>query len=141
MANKRPQTVPEGCPLTGAQFDIVQMLCDGLTYDEIALRRKTAASTVRTICHGAYQRLGVTSSTTAVAAMFRNGWFGWVRPEPTVSATQTTPKPAGPEPFPLTPFMRAYLAEFDKFLSGTGADCMRARRGMSVALVGMRNGG
>lgn len=113
---------PPDCPLTRRQWQIMLLLADGMTGQEIALHLGMSPSTVRRHSHGAFQRLGVPNTAAAVAAIYRNGWVGYEVP---------------PKPDRWPPLVRSYLEALDRYLA-TGDP--RAREAMSIAVGGMRDG-
>lgn len=117
--------VPEGCPLTPTQFLVLQRICEGLTYKQVALERARSPKTIRQHVHAAYQRLGVSSSHQALTLMGRRGWADW-KPPP------------DPDPLQTNPFLRAYITELDAWLA-SGMRDNRARIGMRLAIAGQRN--
>jgi DNA-binding CsgD family transcriptional regulator len=116
-------SVPAGCPLTARQFEMATLLTRGLTRDQIAAQLGVSCSTVRTILHQAYVRLGVANGAQAVAVFAARGWLDGVPPLP--DRDQRTDR-----------FARVYLDAFDSYLR-TGSD--RARRAMDIALLGARH--
>jgi DNA-binding CsgD family transcriptional regulator len=124
---RHKHAVPDDCPLTTTEFEIVSALCDGSTPQQIAMQRASSPSTVRTHLHGAYVKLGVGNSGQAIVTMMRSGWLGY------------TPAPPEPPESKLSPFLKAYLGEFDKYLA-SGMTCKQSRDGMRIALAGARNG-
>jgi DNA-binding CsgD family transcriptional regulator len=123
--------VPYGCPLSPRQFEVLTVLCDGLSYHEAAARLGIGFSSIRT--HAAYARrkLGVRSTAEAVAMMGRSGWWGWVPPEP-------PPPPREPEPSDFVkthPWAAAILAEFDQWNASRWSD-QCARDGLHIAAQG-----
>jgi DNA-binding CsgD family transcriptional regulator len=124
--------VPDGCPLTPRQFELLRRLGeDGLTYAQLGLELGVAMSTIRTHTHAAFSRLGVPGLAQAISLMGRRGWLGWTPPAP---PQQVTSKLAATHPF-----LHAYVSELDKWLA-SGMRDSRARRGMKLALIGARNG-
>jgi len=74
---------PRGeCPLTPAELRAVELLMDGLSYEEIAEHLGRATSTIRSQLHSAYHRLGVTTSYQAVLECVRAGWLTWSQVDP-----------------------------------------------------------
>lgn len=68
--------VPDGCPLTLAEFECVELLAEGLAVKQIAVRRHVTHSTVRGLLNTAYKRLGVVDRAHAVIKCERAGWLG-----------------------------------------------------------------
>jgi DNA-binding CsgD family transcriptional regulator len=123
--------VPEGCPLSPREFEVLERVADGMTYAETGAELGIAVSTVRSTINSAYPRLGVQSSSQAVAEMARSGWLGFTVPP--------GPEPEEKYPERTAPFIRAYLAEFDLWAKSIGEDARRPRDGMGLAAVGLRN--
>lgn len=70
------------CPLTRSELRVLDLLKDGLTYNEIAAAVDRATSTVRSQLHSAYRRLGVTTSHQAVLECVKSGWLAWDEGDP-----------------------------------------------------------
>lgn len=119
--------VPADCPLSRAQYEIVTARCEGKSTRRIAEARCIAEETVRSHLHHAGMTLGVAGTTAVVVEFIRCGWFGQVAAVEMVK-----------EDFRITPGMRAYLAQFDKYLK-SGEKDKRARQGMKIALLGLHN--
>jgi DNA-binding CsgD family transcriptional regulator len=129
--------VPHGCPLTSRQFQVLTLLCDGKTYKQAARELGVSLSTVRTHAHGIIRRLDVHDIKSAIAAMGRRGWWGWVPP-----VMGAPPPPPEPPPAELDvqcgPWATAVLCEFDKWLASRWSD-QAARDGMRLATRGACN--
>lgn len=67
--------VPAGCPLSRAEFEVIGLLAEGLTYKQIALRLGKGHSTVRSHLHNAYGRLGVFDRAQAILRCEQEGWL------------------------------------------------------------------
>jgi putative nucleotidyltransferase with HDIG domain len=65
----------EPSPLTRAQEQVLRGLAEGKVYKEIARDLGLSTSTVRSHCHGAYQRLGVSDRSQAVLQATARGWI------------------------------------------------------------------
>jgi DNA-binding CsgD family transcriptional regulator len=118
--------VPDGCPLSPRQFEVINLLCDGLSYHEAARRLGIAVTTVRSHVDAAHKKLGVRSTAQAVAMMGRSGWWGWIAPEP------------DPEPSSFVknrPWAGAILVEFNRWLASGFAD-QDARDALHIAAQG-----
>lgn len=126
-ASRRREGVPDDCPLTAREFEVLGLLAEGLAMKQVAAKLGIAASTVRIQAHTGYRRLGVGNVTQAVAMMSRRGWLGWTPPPP-----QPPVEPEGK----LPPFARAYLEAFDEHLR-SGSE--QSRRSMRIALYGQAN--
>src|SRR5579859_7035473 len=101
--------------LSAREYEAMSLLCEGLTYQGIAERMGTTATTVRTQLHLAYQKLGVNRGTAAILRMQELGRM--VRPEP-------EPEPEPDEP-PLSEGWKAYLRAFDRLLLARDRDVPR----------------
>jgi DNA-binding CsgD family transcriptional regulator len=69
--------VPDGCPLTRREFDVLHLACDGLTDTAIAARLALNPSTVTTLMGRIRGKLDCRYRTQTVALMMRRGWYGW----------------------------------------------------------------
>jgi DNA-binding CsgD family transcriptional regulator len=121
--------VPEGCPLTPRQFQILQLLGDGAINKYIAGHVGISPSTVRSHVEQIRHALGAHNITQAVTEAGRRGWMGW------------TPPPQVEAPSPLVvehPFLAAYLREFERS-RWPNEPCARSVTGMRLALAGHRN--
>lgn len=65
------------CPLTPGELRVLELLKEGLSYQEIATALGRTTSTVRSHLNSAYHRLGVGTSYQAVLACVRAGWLAW----------------------------------------------------------------
>lgn len=103
MLPRRFQTnVPEGCPLTNCEYEILVLLSAGLSMKQVAARRQCHRSTVNSLMSNAYKRLGVHGGQTqAVVLMKDSGWLGALPRRP-----QDPPDPS------VTPVQLAYAACF-----------------------------
>jgi DNA-binding CsgD family transcriptional regulator len=115
-------TVPKGCPLSRAQYHVIEALSRGLTYEQYALEAGVSASTVRSHIAAAYKRLDVSNRAAAVIKCAEKGWLSNLQLD------------MGDEPLPA--FAPAYLQAFDKYLASRSA---RDRREMSIALYGLKS--
>lgn len=72
------KNVPAGCPLTDREYEFLCHLSRGLTYKEAAREMGVAPSTLTSLAHTAYGRLGLQARgiTTAVVLMKDSGWLG-----------------------------------------------------------------
>jgi DNA-binding CsgD family transcriptional regulator len=115
----------EECPLTPAELRVMELLMQGLSYEEIAdaLGRKT--STVRSQLNSAYHRLGVKASYQAVLECVRAGWLVWSEDDPSAALLMRTERvlrelveavAAGHEEEELTETQREYLGYLDNYL-------------------------
>jgi DNA-binding CsgD family transcriptional regulator len=94
--------VPDDCPLTGSEFEVVCLLAEGLSAKQVAARRHCSVSTIRTLAHIAYARLGVRDRVTA-CLLFRDR--GWIAP---LEVRFVPEEPARP----LTSVQRMYVDAF-----------------------------
>jgi DNA-binding CsgD family transcriptional regulator len=121
--------VPEDCPLTPRQFEVLQLLGEGLTAEQVARQLQIEWTTVRSLNHTAFKRLGCANATQAVAIMGQRGWMGWQPPKPVE------------EPTPLAvehPFLAAYLHAFDRSGWPLRQPDAQSAAGMRLALAGHR---
>lgn len=102
-ARRHAGGVPEGCPLSRRQYQVMCGLAAGRTYLEIARGLGISHSTVREHAHVAFRHLGVTGrgASCAVVAMKDSGWLG-AKPR----------RPQEPPDPHLTPVQLAYAACF-----------------------------
>lgn len=73
------------CPLTPAELRVLELLMQGLSYDEIALALDRRTSTIRSQLNSAYRRLGVRTSYQAVLQCVRAGWLVWSEDDPEIA--------------------------------------------------------
>lgn len=101
--------VPYGCPLSPREFEVVQGLADGKTYQAIGLSLGINESTVRSLAHRGFMRIDVTDRAQAVIKCWQYGWIkiGGVAP------VNMGDEPPDPE---VTPEMRVYLVAFMRWL-------------------------
>jgi DNA-binding CsgD family transcriptional regulator len=59
--------------LTDRELDVLALVADGFTIEDIARRLRLGESTVKTHLKRAFRRLGVNSRAHAVAVAFRTG--------------------------------------------------------------------
>ncbi|MDP8903970.1 MAG: response regulator transcription factor [Chloroflexota bacterium] len=64
-----------GLPLSARELDVVALVADGRSNDEIAARLGIAPSTVETHLRRMYERLGVASRTELDTRAVREGWL------------------------------------------------------------------
>lgn len=65
-----------GGRLTPREADVLRLLSDGLTHEQVGRRLNISAETARTHLRKACERLGVTTRTAAVASAIRRGLIG-----------------------------------------------------------------
>lgn len=104
------EPVPHGCPLTPGELEVLDLLADGMDYEQAAERRQCAVSTIRTHTNNIRGKLGAHSIAHAVSTMYRKGWY---------MRGQLPPPPPPPPPVDRLPVLaRTYLELFDRFLAG-----------------------
>jgi len=76
--------IHEGCPLTWRERKIVPLLCQGLTYHEIAVRLRLSTITVRNYRYRIFEKLGV-SNRIELAQLVRSNpkYRGLLNPQTT----------------------------------------------------------
>ena len=141
--------VPDGCPLTGSEFVVVQLVAQGLSYKEVAARLGIAHGTVRIHLHNAYRRLNVLCAMHAVLACVKAGWIdveipGYDRaPDPRADDREGLRRAlsdlAGAirerQP-PVTLRQHAYLEAFDELLRARNSDAAQAARARMLDRLG-----
>jgi DNA-binding CsgD family transcriptional regulator len=65
----------DDCPLTPTEIEILELLSQGLVYKQIAARRETSISTVRSQLQSIYRKLDVIDRAQAVLVAHRAGWI------------------------------------------------------------------
>jgi putative nucleotidyltransferase with HDIG domain len=65
----------EPSPLSRSETLVLRGLAAGQTYKEIAAAHDLSVSTIRSHCHGAYRRLGVSDRSQAVLTATARGWL------------------------------------------------------------------
>jgi DNA-binding CsgD family transcriptional regulator len=65
---------PPACPLTRRELEIVQLLSDGHSGPQVAVRLRLSGSTIRSHTQNIYSKLRVKSSSQAVLQCVRRGW-------------------------------------------------------------------
>ncbi len=113
------------CPLTPAQLRVMRMVCDGFTYQEIALKLERSENTVRTHVHDALRKLGAVNGAQAAVVMMREGWHH-----------HAIASDLGDD-VALSHWTRVYLIEWERFIRGPVECRARARGRSSLALLGM----
>jgi DNA-binding CsgD family transcriptional regulator len=115
----------EECPLTPAELRVLELLMQGLSYEEIAEALGRKPSTIRSQLNSAYHRLGVRASYQAVLECVRAGWLVWSDDDPETALLIRTQKilrelvdavNAGHEDEELTHAQRDYLRHLDEHL-------------------------
>lgn len=127
----RPE-VPEDCPLTARQYEILYWITQGKEQKEVAHLLGLSHSAVRTHCHYAYKLLGVPSATAATVMFMRKGWHA----EETATPSAEQPQHLDHSAYAGLPaFAPAYLNALDRHLAD--GDDKDAARDMSVAMIGL----
>lgn len=67
--------LPEPCPLSERELDVLRLLGEGKVYKQIAAELQLSPSTVRSHLHRAYRRMGVVDRTQAVLMATELGWL------------------------------------------------------------------
>jgi DNA-binding CsgD family transcriptional regulator len=119
-----------GCPLTASELDTLRQVARGLSYESAAQETRRSVSTVRSLLHNAYRRLGVATIAQALVTCTHAGWLDPVPAEGTVVqfADQR-----------VTWAQRLYLEAFDQTLRA-GDDSAEVQRTLSLrqaALTGV----
>lgn len=139
MSNERgrPLTQTLRSPLTPRQHEIFALLCDGLSYRQVADCLGLEATTIRSHAPRIYARLGARGLRQAMVIAARQGWTPWTPPP--------QERRQGAEPREFDPFATGVLAELDRWLASRFADqdardalhhgvaAMCARRGVRPA--------
>jgi DNA-binding NarL/FixJ family response regulator len=71
-----PRSTGTAAALTPRETDVLRLLADGLTHEEVGRRLRISPETARTHLRKACERLGVTTRTAAVARAIRRGLIG-----------------------------------------------------------------
>jgi hypothetical protein len=105
-------------------------MATGLTYAEAASRSRRSTSTIRSLLHTAYKRLGVATIAQALTVCTHAGWLDAVPADGSVVALADRR---------VTWAQRLYLEAFDQSLRAHGepAEMERTRRLREAALSGM----
>jgi DNA-binding CsgD family transcriptional regulator len=130
-----PSTIPAfaGCVLSPSELQTLRQMARGLSYAEAAREAHRSHSTVRSLLHTAYRRLGVSTSAQALAVCWDAGWLDPV-PHDGVAVELGDRR--------VTWAQRLYLEAFDQYLqSGDDLEEVeRTRRLREAALEGMYRG-
>lgn len=70
------RTQREPCPLTARQMDVLELIAQGFTNDEISVRLVLAEGTVRSHVSNILEILGVSGRQQAADMATENGWIG-----------------------------------------------------------------
>ncbi len=106
--------VPDGCPLTNAEYEVMSMYAQGQFTSEICFATGRASSTVRGRVNSANRRLGTTSRTQSLMLMKDSGWLG---------APPRRPNEQDP---PLSHSQMLYLKAFDVWLRDRSSEAQAA---------------
>lgn len=91
--------------LTRRELEILALLAEGLSNDEIAGRLIISPNTVKVHLRNIFEKMGVQSRTEATMEAVRRGWIAvpGLEPAPTAEAATLAPSPALPTWPPLAP--------------------------------------
>jgi DNA-binding CsgD family transcriptional regulator len=134
MSQKRlpPSTTPafSGCVLSPSELQALRLMATGLTYAQAAEQSGRATSTIRSLLHSAYQRLGVTTIAQALSVCSQAGWLDPVSGDGSVVALADRR---------VTWAQRLYLEAFDQSLRAGDdpAEAERTERLRDASLTGM----
>jgi DNA-binding CsgD family transcriptional regulator len=134
----------EPCPLTPAELSALELLMQGLSYEQIADALGRKSSTIRSQLGSAYRRLGVRTSYQAVLQCVRAGWLTWAEDDPElamlarIEALLQELLAAVEARTELTTVQRDYLERLDDYLRARGApERGLSRRQMEQTLEAM----
>ncbi|MDQ3991068.1 MAG: response regulator transcription factor [Actinomycetota bacterium] len=68
------RAAPKANPLSEREVELVRMVADGMTNDQIARALAVGLSTVKVLLSGLFGKIGANDRASAVAVCFRNGW-------------------------------------------------------------------
>jgi len=125
--------VPDDCPLSARQYEVMYWITQGKTQIEVAELLGMAQSTVRTTTHHVYKILGVPNAAAAAVHFMRKGWHAEEAAAP--SAEQPPQRLDHSAYAGLPSFAPAYLHALDRHLAD--GDDKDAARDMSVAMIGL----
>jgi DNA-binding CsgD family transcriptional regulator len=127
-----PSSVPAfaGCVLSPSELQTLRQMARGLSYAEAARETHRSRSTVRSLLHTAYRRLGVSTIAQALTVCWHAGWLDAV-PQDGVVVEFADRR--------VTWAQRLYLEAFDQFLQAGDdlEEVERTRRLREAALEGM----
>jgi DNA-binding CsgD family transcriptional regulator len=130
-----PSSVPAfaGCVLSPSELQTLRQLARGLSYAEAAREAHRSHSTVRSLLHTAYKRLGVTTIAQALVVCWQAGWLDVV-PRDGVVVELADRR--------VTWAQRLYLEAFDQSLRAGDdvEEVERTQRLREAALEGMFRG-
>ena len=108
--------VPMGCPLTPGELEVIVASANGQTVAQHAHETGRSGSTIRTLRHTAYQRLGVAGAEQAFVVCWRNGWVALDGNAVIVAQ----PQPAAAED--LTAEQQLFAEAYDRWQSSRSED-------------------
>jgi DNA-binding CsgD family transcriptional regulator len=119
-----------GCLLSPSELQALRLMATGLTYAGAARESCRSTSTIRSLLHTAYRRLGVTSIAQALAVCTHAGWLDAVPADGSIVAMADRR---------VTWAQRLYLEAFDQSLrsSGDAREVERTGRLRDAALTGL----
>lgn len=127
-----PSSTPAfpGCLLSPSELQALRLMATGLTYAGAAKETFRSTSTIRSLLHTAYRRLGVTTIAQAFAACSHAGWLDAVPADGAVVALADRR---------VTWAQRLYLEAFDQFLraSDDPEEVQRTQQLREAALTGL----
>jgi DNA-binding CsgD family transcriptional regulator len=130
-----PSTIPAfaGCVLSPSELQTLRQMARGLSYAEAAREAHRSHSTVRSLLHNAYKRLGVSTIAQALTVCWNAGWLDDV-PQDGVVVELGDRR--------VTWAQRLYLEAFDQSLHAGDdlEEVERTRRLREAALGGMYRG-
>jgi DNA-binding CsgD family transcriptional regulator len=130
-----PSTIPAfaGCVLSPSELQTLRQMARGLSYAEAAREAHRSHSTVRSLLHNAYRRLGVSTVAQALTVCWNAGWLDDV-PQDGVVVELGDRR--------VTWAQRLYLEAFDQSLQAGDdlEEVERTRRLREAALGGMYRG-
>jgi DNA-binding CsgD family transcriptional regulator len=130
-----PSTIPAfaGCVLSPSELQTLRQMARGLSYAEAAREAHRSHSTVRSLLHNAYKRLGVSTIAQALSVCWNAGWLDDV-PQDGVVVELGDRR--------VTWAQRLYLEAFDQSLQAGDdlEEVERTRRLREAALEGMYRG-
>ena len=119
-----------GCLLTASELQVVRQLARGVSYETAAYETRRSVSTVRSLVHNAYGRLGVATIAQALAVCTSVGWLDEVPNDGALVETADRR---------VTWAQRLYLEAFDQTLRAGDDDGELDRTGQlrRAALAGV----
>lgn len=127
-----PSSTPAfpGCLLSPSELQALRLMATGLTYAQAAKETGRSASTIRSLLHTAYQRLGVATIAQALALCTLGGWLDAVPDDGSLVELADRR---------VTWAQRLYLEAFDQSLraSDEPGEVERTQRLREATLTGM----